>query len=99
MYVINLDSKQGKGTCRVSLFIDRNRAVPFDTLRIEHILSEVLNKIRDKSITHNIFRIQDDDSIMYGFHFTTFIEYMNAFLGYSNLFSPNDYQKNDKLNT
>ena len=102
MYVINLDSKQGKGTCRVSLFIDRNRAVSFDTLRIEYILPEVLNKIRDKSITHNIFRIQDDDSNVYGFHFTTFIEYINAgkpFLDYTNLFSPNDYQKNDKLNT
>ena len=86
MYVINLDSKQGKGTCRVSLFIDRNRAVPFDTLRIEHILPEVLNKIRDKSITHNIFRIQDDDSIMYGFHFTTFIEYMIAGKPYTNFF-------------
>ena len=34
---------------------------------------------------------------MYGFHFTTFIEYMIAGKPYTNLFSPNDYQKNDKL--
>ena len=27
---------------------------------IEYILQEVLNKIKDKSITHNIFRIQDN---------------------------------------
>ena len=33
-------------------------------LGIEYILQEVLNKIKDKSITHNIFRIQDNDSIM-----------------------------------
>ena len=34
---------------------------------------------------------------MYGFHFSTFIEYMIAGKPYTNLFSPNDYQKNDKL--
>ena len=38
--------------------------------------STVLNKIRDKSITHNLFRIQDNESIMCGFHGIVFIEYM-----------------------
>ena len=42
-----------------SLFIDRNTAVYFDSFGIEYIPQEVLNKIRDKSITHNIFRIQE----------------------------------------
>ena len=67
MYVINLDDRQSKGRHWVSLFIDRNTAVHFDFFGIEYIPQEVLNKIKDKSITHNIFRIQDDDSVMYGF--------------------------------
>ena len=56
-YAINLDDKNSKGTHLVSLFIDRNLAVCFDSFGIEYIPQEVLNKIRDKSITHNVFRI------------------------------------------
>ena len=51
----------------VSLFIEWHTAVYFDSFRIEYISQEVLNKIKDKAITHNIFRIQDDDSITCGF--------------------------------
>ena len=58
-YVINLTDRNSIGTYLVSLFIDRITAVYFDSFGIEHISQEVLNKIRDKSITHNIFRIQD----------------------------------------
>ena len=45
-------------------------------LELNIFFQEVLNKIRDKSITHNIFRIQDNDSIMCGFYCIAFIEYM-----------------------
>ena len=38
----------------VLLFIDRNTAAYFNFFRTEYISQEVLNKIRDKSITHNI---------------------------------------------
>ena len=38
-------------------------AVHFDSFGMEHILQVALSKIKDKSITHNIFRIQYDDSI------------------------------------
>ena len=36
-YVINLDDKNSKGTHLVSLIIDRNLAVHFDSFGIEHI--------------------------------------------------------------
>ena len=52
------------------------------------------------NITHNVFRIQDDESIMCGFYYIAFIEYMLAgktLLDYTNLFSPYDYKKNDKI--
>ena len=47
----------------------------------------VLNKIKNKYIARNIFRIQDDDSMLAG---ETLSLYMN-------LFSSNDYKKNDKI--
>ena len=34
--------------------------------------------MRDKSIPHNLFRKQDDDSIFCGFYYTAFIEFMLA---------------------
>ena len=63
-YVINFDDKQSKGAHWVSLFTGRNIAVYFDSFGIEYIPQEVLSKIKDKFKTHNIFRIQDDDSAM-----------------------------------
>ena len=44
--------------------------------------------------------MQDNESIMCGFSCIGFIEYMSAgksLLGYTNLFSLNDYKKNDKI--
>ena len=76
--MINLDNEKSKRTHWVSLYIDRNTAVYFDSFGIEYILQEVLNKIRDKSITRNMFGIQDNESIKCGFYCITFIEYMIA---------------------
>ena len=100
MYAINLGEKNSKRTHQVSLFINKNTAVYFDSFEIEYITVEVLNKIKDKSIAHNIFRIQDNESIMCGFYCIAFIEYMFArksLLDYTNLFSLNDCKKNEKI--
>ena len=43
----NLDDKKSKGTHWVPLFSDRNTTVYFDSLGIEYIPQEVLNKIKD----------------------------------------------------
>ena len=67
---------------------------------IEYIPQGVLNKFNDKLITHNIFRIQDNESILCEFYCIAFIEYTlveKTLLNHSNLFSPNDYKKNDKV--
>ena len=58
-------------------------AVYFDSFGMEHILQEVLSKIKVKSIT--IY-----DSIMCGFYCIIYIKYMVAgknLLDYTNLFS------------
>ena len=57
-----------------------------------------INKIKGKSITQKMFRIHVDNTIMCGFCLMAFIEYMSCrkpLLDYSNLFSPNDYKKNE----
>ena len=72
--------------------------IRIDIFGIEFIPQKVLNK--GKRITHIIFSIQSDDSIMYGFYFIAFIEYKIAgktLLDYSNLLFPNDYKKNGKI--
>ena len=52
----------------------------------------------NKKIKANIFRIQAYDSIMCGYFCIEFINYMlkgKTLLDYTNLFSPNDFKKND----
>ena len=70
--VIDLEDRKCKAKHWVSLFLDKNTAVYFDSFGIEYILQEALNKIKDKSFTKKIFRIRDDDSIvwilLYSFH-------------------------------
>ena len=61
----------------------------FDCFGIEYILQKVLNKIKDKSVSHIIFRIQPDDCIMCEFYCICFLEQINAgktFVDYANLF-------------
>ena len=80
--------------------MDRNKAVCIDSFRINYIPQPVLNKIKDESTTQNIFRLQDNQSIMCEFYYIPFIEYIlvgKTLLGYTNLFSPNKYKKNDKV--
>ena len=98
MYVINYDDEKVKEHIRYinKLFIDKNAAVYFDSFGIEYLPLEVLDRIRNKSITHNVFRMQDNESIMCGFCCITIIEYMLAgkpLLVDTNLLSPNEYKK------
>ena len=58
--VINLDDKNSKRTHWVSLFVNKKTAVYVDSYEIEYIHQEVLNKIKDETITHNIFKIRDN---------------------------------------
>ena len=56
--------------------------------------------MKDKSITHSIFGIQDNKSIICHFYCIAFIEYMLAgktLSDYTNLLSLNGFKKNDKI--
>ena len=47
--VKNLNDNQSKGTHWVSLFINKNSSVYFDSFEIEYIPKEVLNKIKENN--------------------------------------------------
>ena len=75
---------------------------PCSLIFLELFPHKVLSKIKNKSITHNIFKVQDDESIMCGFYCIAFVEYMLAgktLLDYTSLFYQNYYKKNDKIST
>ena len=56
-YVINLNDKKVKEHIGFHLLLTEILLLYFDSFEIEYIPHKVLNKIKDKSITHNIFRI------------------------------------------
>ena len=71
----------------------------FDSFGVEHIPIEKKTFIDcSLSITTNIFRIQANDSIMWGYFCIGFIGFMLAgktLTEFTNLFSPNNLKKND----
>ena len=55
--------------------------------------------ICNKNITVNIYRIQANDSIMYGYFCIGFIDFVlkgKSLLDFNNLFCPKEYLKNIK---
>ena len=98
-YVINLDEFENTGTHWIALFVKPKNTVYSDCFGIEHIPEEI-NKFINNDIKSNIFRIQAYDSIMCGYFCIEFINYMlkgKTLLDYTNLFSPNDFKKNDQV--
>ena len=72
----------------------------FDSFGVEYIPKEIRNFIGNKNVTTNIYRTQAYDSIMCGYFCIEFIDFMlkgKSLLEYTNLFSLNDYEKNDKI--
>ena len=54
----------------------------------------------NENVITNIGRIQAYDSVMRGYFCIGFIDFMlkgKSLLEYTNLFSPNDYEKNEKI--
>ena len=99
-YVINLDEYENMGTHWISLFVKPKYTVYYNSFGIEHIPKEINKFISNNDIKSNIFRIQAYDSIMCGYFCIEFINYMlksKTLLDYTNIFSPNDFKKNDQV--
>ena len=98
--VINLDEYSDIGTHWVALYVNNNNVTYFDSFGVEHIPKEIKAFINNKNIKTNIFRIQAYDSIMCGYFCIGFIDFMLAgktLTEFTNLFSPNNFKKNDDI--
>ena len=99
-YVINLDEYKSIGTHWIALYVNGNNIIYFDSLGVEHIPEEIEKSIGNKIVIINIYRRQAYDLIMCVYFCIGFIDFMlkgKSLLDYTNLFSPNDYEKNDKI--
>ena len=80
--------------------MDGKNIIYFDRFEVEHIPKEIKKFVGNKNIVTNIYRIQEFDSIMCGCFGIGFIDFMlngKSLLDYTNLCSPNGYEKNDKI--
>ena len=88
------------GTHRIALYVNAKNATYFDSFGVKHIPKEIKTFIGNKSTITDIYRIQAYDSIMCRYFCIGFIDFMlkgKSLLDYTNLFSPNDYEKNYKM--
>ena len=99
-YIINLEECSNIGTYWVALWVNNNDVTYFDSFGVGHIPKEIKTFINNKNIKTNIFRIQAYDSIMCGYFCIRFIDFMlsvKTLTEYTNLFSPNNFKKNDDI--
>ena len=97
-YIINLDEYSDIGTPWISLYVKNYDFTYFDSFGVEHIPKEIKKFIDSKNVISNIFRIQAYDSILCGYFCTGFINFMfkdKSLTDYKNIFSPNNFKKND----
>ena len=72
----------------------------FDSFGVEHIPKEIKKFINNKNIIGNNFRLQTYDSVMCGYFCISFIHFMlkgKNLTDFTNVFSPNDFKKNDYI--
>ena len=99
-YLINLDEFKSTGTHWIALYVNGNNIKYFDSFEAEHIPKEIEIFLGNKNIITNIYRIQAYDSIMCGYFCVKFVDFMlkgKSLLDYKKIFSPNEYEKNDKI--
>ena len=74
--MINFDEYSDIGTYWVALHVNNNHITYFDYFGVEHIPKEIKTFIKNKNIKTKIFRIQADDSVMCGYFYIGFIDFM-----------------------
>ena len=98
-YITNLDGYSDIGTHWVALHVNNN-VTYFDSFRVKHIPKEIKTFINNKNIKTNIFKIQAYDPVMCGYFCIGFIDFMfkgKTLKEFINLFSPNNFEKNDDI--
>ena len=82
------------------MYVLSNDVTYFDSFGVEHISKEIKTIAGNKNMKTNIFRMQAYDSIMDGYFCIGFIDFMLAGMAltqFTNLFSPNNFKRNDDI--
>ena len=90
--IVNLDEYSDIVTHWIALCVNNKTVTYFP--------KEIKKSINSKNIIGNIFRIQAYDSVMCGYFCIGFINYMfmgKSLTDYTNLYSPNNFKKNDDI--
>ena len=98
--MINFDEYADIGTHWIALFWNRSEIVYSDSFGVEHVSKEIKEFVGNKNITANIFGVQANNSVIYGYVCIGFIDFMLAskkLTDFTSLFSPCDFKKNDKI--
>ena len=99
-------SKKSAGSNWIALYVNGNNrrgsynAIHCDSFGVDHIPKEIKKFEWNKNIVTNIHRIQAYKSITCGcfcIGYFDFILQIKSLLDYTKLFSPYDYEKNDKI--
>ena len=96
----SLNEQSDIGTHWVTLYVRNGDVTYFHSFGVEHIPKEIKEFINNKNVKTNIFRVQAYDSVMCGYFFIGFIDFMfkgKTLTAYTNLFSPYDFKKNDNI--
>ena len=99
-YVINLGEYSDIGTHWIALYALNKNVTYFDSFVVEHIPKETKIFINKSIFVTNIFRVQTYDSVMCGYFGIGFIDFMlegKTLTDFTNLFSPNNFKKNDDI--
>ena len=99
-YIINLNENSDLETHQVALYVQNNDVTYFDSFGVEHNSKEIRTFISNKNIKTNIFRIQVYYSIMCGYFYIGFIDFMFAgktLNDFKNPFSTNNFKRNDDI--
>ena len=98
-FEMNFEGYNSTETDWIALYVNVNMTY-FDSFVVEYIPKEIKNLIGNKNIVKNNYIIQANDSIMCRYFCIGFFYFMiknRSFLEDSNLFYPNEYEKNDKI--
>ena len=99
-YVNNLDEYLDIGTHWIAIYVNNKSVTYFDSFGVEYITKEIKKIINNKNIIANIFRLQAYDSVMCGYFCIGFNDFMlksNNLTDFTNIFSPNNFKKNDDI--
>ena len=103
-YVINLDAFKSIRTHWIAFYVNGNNrrtsynAIYFDSFGVEHIPKEIKKYIGNKNIITAIYRIEAYDAITCGYLWVIdFTLKSKSLLDYTHSFSPNDYEKSNKI--